>query len=67
MQSLLNYYGIIFTELEEKNIKFAWNHNKSQEVNANLRKNRAGRIRIPEFKLYYKAKVWHKNRLTNVE
>ena len=45
----------------KKNVKFAWNHNISQEVNANLRKNRAGRIRIPEFRFYYKATVWHKN------
>ena len=48
----------IFTELEQKNSQFVWKRKRPQIAKAILRKKTgAGRIRLSDFRLYYKATV----------
>ena len=54
----INSPRTFFTELKQNSLKFVWKHKRPRVAKDILRKkNGAGRIRLLNFRLYYKAIV----------
>ena len=75
LQIQCNPYQItngIFHRTDQKILQFVWKHRRSQIAKAILRKkNGAGGIRLPDFRLYYKATVieavWYQCKNRNID
>ena len=58
MQSLSNYQGHFSQELEQNILKFVWRHKRPRIAKDIMKKKKgAGEIRLPDFRLYYRAAI----------